>query len=86
MVLISRKEADTIQIGRDVSVTVIRSSSGEVLLGVEAPEGTRVVRAELAEPKIAKPLKATGASPLAEQELYSLLFPMDAERQLKKVI
>ena len=86
MVLINRREADTIQIGRGVSVTVIRSSNGEVLLGVEAPEGTPVVRAELAEPTASEPSKPTGASPLAEQELYSLLFPTDAERQLRKVI
>ena len=75
MVLISRKEADTVQIGHDVSVTVIRSSSGEVLLGIAAPEGTRIVRSELAEP-----------SPLEEQDLYSLLFPTDEERQWRKAI
>ncbi|MFM9962851.1 MAG: carbon storage regulator [Planctomycetaceae bacterium] len=74
MVLISRKEADTVQIGGDVSVTVIRSSSGEVLLGITAPEGTRIVRSELAEP-----------SPLIEQDLISLLFPTDEERQWRKV-
>ena len=74
MVLISRKEADTVQIGCDVSVTVIRSSSGEVLLGIEAPEGTRILRSELVEP-----------SPLVEQDLISLLFPTDEERQRRKV-
>lgn len=74
MVLISRKEADTVQIGHDVSVTVIRSSSGEVLLGIAAPEGTRIVRSELAEP-----------SPLIEQDLISLLFPTDEERQWRKI-
>lgn len=74
MVLISRKEADTVQIGCDVFVKVIRSSSGEVLLGIEAPEGTRILRSELAEP-----------SPLAEQDLISLLFPTDEERQWRKV-
>ncbi len=74
MVLISRKEADTVQIGGDVSVTVIRSSNGEVLLGIAAPEGTRILRSELVEP-----------SPLAEQDLISLLFPTDEERLRRKV-
>ena len=86
MVLISRKAADTVQIGGDVCVTVIRSSSGEVLLGIEAPQGTRIVRAELAEPKGTGPLKSAGASPLVEQDLCSLLFPSDEERQRRKVI
>lgn len=81
MVLISRQEEDTIQIGRDVSVTVIRSSSGEVLLGVEAPQGTRIVRAELTEP-----MKSAGASPLLEPDLDSLLFPTHAKHQRRKVI
>lgn len=86
MVLISRKEADTVQIGRDVFVKVIRSSSGEVLLGVEAPEGTRIVRAELGEPKTPGPLRSADASPLLEPDLCSLLFPTDEERQWRKVI
>ena len=86
MELISRMENDTIQIGRDVFVTVIRSSSGEVLLGVEAPDGTRIVRAELAEPMASGPLTSAGASSLVEPDLCSLLFPTDEERQRRKVI
>lgn len=85
MVLISRKEEDTIQIGCDVSVTVIQASNGEVLLGVEAPDGTRILPAELAEPQAAEPLKIARTSPLEKQELSLLLFPTDAERQLRKV-
>ena len=85
MVLISRKEADTVQIGRDVSVTVIRSSSGEVLLGIKAPEGTRILRAELAEPMTTQPMKSADTSPLVEPDLGSLLFPSDEERQRRKV-
>ena len=86
MVLISRKEEDSIQIGRDVSVTVIRASNGEVLLGVDAPDGTRILRSELAEPPATEPLKVVRTSPLEEQELYLLLFPTDEERQWRKVI
>ena len=69
-----------------MSVTVIRASNGEVLLGVEAPEGTRILRSELVELPATEPLKVARMSPLEEQELYLLLFPTDAERQLRKVI
>lgn len=85
MELISRKEADRVQIGRDVSVTVIRSSNGEVLLGIEAPEGTRIVRSELVEPTPTVALKSAAASPLNDPDLSSLLFPTDEERQWRKV-
>ena len=67
-------------------MTVIRASNGEVLLGVEAPEGTRILRSELVQPPATEPLKVARTSPLKEQELYLLLFPTDAERQLRKVI
>lgn len=46
MLLIRRKAQERVLIG-DVWVTVVRSGSTNVTLGIEAPDGTRVVREEL---------------------------------------
>ena len=47
MLVLSRKAGQTIQIGPDVSVTVVKLSSGAVRLGVVAPPEMAVVRGEL---------------------------------------
>ncbi|QDU55588.1 carbon storage regulator [Aeoliella mucimassa] len=48
MLVLSRKAGQTIQIGPDVSVTVVKLSSGAVRLGIVAPPEMAVVRGELA--------------------------------------
>jgi carbon storage regulator len=47
MLVLTRKPAETIQIGDDVVIKVIRTGSGSVKLGVEAPQHIRVMRGEL---------------------------------------
>lgn len=79
MTVISRKEDDSIRIGCDITVRVMRSAGGVVLLGVEAPPGTPVVRAEMVEPRNSKPFSDVG--PLWQQDLSTLLFPNDTKRQ-----
>lgn len=44
MLLISRKEAQAIKIGRDITIRVIELGSGRVKLGIEAPKSMRVSR------------------------------------------
>jgi len=56
MLVLTRKTAETIQIGNDVVIKVISCGRGRVKIGVEAPGDVRVVRGELLEPAAIKRL------------------------------
>lgn len=47
MLVLSRKEGESVRIGRDVVVTVVKLRSGRVKIGVSAPEAVKVLRSEL---------------------------------------
>ena len=56
MLVLTRKTAETIQIGNDIVIKVISCGRGRVKIGVEAPGNVRVVRGELLEPAAIKRL------------------------------
>lgn len=45
--VLSRRERESIRIGKDIIVTVQRIKGGRVVIGVEAPREQKVLRAEL---------------------------------------
>lgn len=47
MLVLSRKEAEEILIGKDIRVVVVRIGGDKVRIGVEAPPEVKVVRREL---------------------------------------
>jgi carbon storage regulator len=47
MLVLSRRERQSIQIGPDVRVTIVRLQDGQVRIGIEAPSQVQVVRTEL---------------------------------------
>ncbi|NCA10822.1 carbon storage regulator [bacterium] len=47
MLVLSRKQNQRIRVGDSVVVTVVRVSGDKVRLGIEAPDGVRVLREEL---------------------------------------
>ena len=49
MLVLSRKVGEQIQIGDEVTVTVVRIAGGNVRLGIEAPATTPIARKELQE-------------------------------------
>jgi carbon storage regulator len=49
MLILTRKQSETIQIGDNVTIRVIKTSEGRVRLGIEAPADVRILRGELAE-------------------------------------
>ena len=49
MLVLTRKTQQRIQIGEDVSITIVRIQGNRVRVGIEAPDGVRVVRGELGE-------------------------------------
>ncbi len=66
MLVLQRRAGEQVRIGNDVVVTVLRTASGKVSLGVEAPKHYRIVRQELAggEPDVgvAAVLEATASA------------------------
>ena len=65
MLVLTRKLSETILIGEDVRVTVVRLEGGQVRLGIDAPRSIRVLRAEV------KPRSADAAErgPPQQQEV-----------------
>ena len=47
MLILSRRVDEKLLIGKDIVVTVTRIGHKNVRLGIEAPEGVRIIRAEL---------------------------------------
>lgn len=47
MLVLTRKETQSIRIGEDIIITVVQSGSSSVKIGIEAPRDIRIVRGEL---------------------------------------
>lgn len=47
MLVLTRKEAETISIGNGIVLKVIQTSRGTVKIGIEAPPEVRILRGEL---------------------------------------
>ncbi|WP_437203147.1 carbon storage regulator [Planctomicrobium sp. SH664] len=65
MLVISRKSQEYLQIGDNIIVKVIRTASGSVKIGIDAPGGVRVLRGELS----ALELDPTAEAPRPRREL-----------------
>jgi carbon storage regulator len=63
MLILSRKERETIRIGPDVVVTVTRISGEQVRIGVVAPPNVVILRGELAQQS---PQQSPPSPPAAE--------------------
>lgn len=60
MLILTRREDEAIQIGEDIRIVVVRTQSGQVKLGIEAPPDMQVAREEL----LGRPYKAAPRWPL----------------------
>lgn len=47
MLVLGRKEEQTIQIGDDIQVTVLKVQGSSVRIGIKAPDKVRILRGEL---------------------------------------
>jgi len=66
MLVLARREGESLRIGPDVRITVVRLGSGQVKLSIEAPEELAVHREEVWE-RIAKANREALASVQLEQ-------------------
>lgn len=48
MLVLTRKRGETIKIGSNITIQVIKTSQGSVKIGIDAPPSVRVLRGELA--------------------------------------
>ena len=70
MLVLSRKVGETIQIGDDIILTVVRIGPNNVRLGIDAPRELNIVRTELLVVTEAGPLSAhMGLSTGAERRV-----------------
>ena len=68
MLILTRKRDDSIKIGEDIVIRVMRTARGSVKIGIEAPASVRIVRGELNEfGDIAGASDSAGAADHAEQ-------------------
>ena len=44
MLVLTRRHGESISIGENIEVVVVRTKSNQVRLGIKAPEGTQVLR------------------------------------------
>lgn len=49
MLVLTRKQQETIRIGQDVTITILRIKGNSIQLGIDAPRAVRVIRGELSE-------------------------------------
>jgi carbon storage regulator len=49
VLVLGRKVGGQIQVGDDITITLVRISGSEGRIGIEAPDGVRIVRTELLE-------------------------------------
>ena len=49
MLVLNRKVGQTVMIGEDIHITIVRIQGGRVTLGIEAPQDQRIIRGELAD-------------------------------------
>lgn len=49
MLVLSRHEGETIKVGGDIVIRIVRIGGGRVRVGIEAPRSTRILRGELPE-------------------------------------
>ena len=47
MLILSRKQGETIQVGDDITLTVVRIGPNTVRIGIDAPSDMNIVRSEL---------------------------------------
>ena len=57
MLVLTRKAAETINIGDDVVIKVIKTGAGTVKIGIDAPDSVRVIRGELLEGPVAESIE-----------------------------
>ena len=65
MLILSRKEEESVQIGEDIEIKIIQTSRGFVKIGIEAPKSLLILRKELLDDVKDKNLLSVGKDEVA---------------------
>lgn len=49
MLVLTRKPGETIMVGQNIRITVVRANDNSVRLGIDAPDDLKILRGELEE-------------------------------------
>jgi len=63
MLILTRKRGECIQIGDDISVTIVRIGPGRVRVGIDAPQSLNIARTELLPGAEQKPVEESANVP-----------------------
>ncbi len=63
MLVLTRKQQEKIHIGDSITITILRVKGQAVRVGIEAPDGVRILRGELAE----REMPTTAAPPATDK-------------------
>lgn len=73
MLVLTRKAGERILIGDDIVITILDSRRDGVRIGIDAPRGVKIQRAEVVRAVTEANVEATQTAPDAEQRLKALL-------------
>jgi carbon storage regulator len=85
MLVLTRKHGQKIMIGDNIVITVMEARGDGVRVGIQAPAGVSVKRAEVYEAVSAENVSASAAGPAAEGDLrraLGLLGPLPPQRRV----
>ena len=66
MLIISRRQAERVNLGRGITLTIVKVSGEKVRIGVEAPADTKVLRGELDADTSVLPIRDQAGSDIAK--------------------
>jgi carbon storage regulator len=69
MLILSRKEGESVKVADDIEITVISVSGNRVRIGINAPRNVRILRAELDDTTAAKSNTDSAVQPLVGSDL-----------------
>lgn len=72
MLILSRKENESIHIGKNIKIKVVSIEKGSVKLGLDAPDDMLILRDELAQAVEDENIKASSNIPTSSEKLKSL--------------
>ena len=67
MLILARKEDESIMLGNDIKITVVGISKGGVKIGIDAPKNMMILRSELVEDVAAENKQALNGAGEAER-------------------
>ncbi len=84
MLVLKRKEGQSIDIGDDVKIVLREIRGGHVKIGILAPRGVRVKRSEIEESVAIENIKAVESSGHLADRLHEIVQTIDARRPAKE--